>query len=45
MLYDTLMEKATDERSISHPLIAEAFKYPDDFSSATYRHRPARQMA
>lgn len=40
LLYDTLMAKATDEGSTSHPLIAEAFKYPDDFSSATYRLDP-----
>jgi microcin C transport system substrate-binding protein len=40
LLYDTLMAKATDEGSTNHPLIAEAFKYPDDFSSATYRLDP-----
>ncbi|CDX62015.1 putative oligopeptide transporter subunit; periplasmic-binding component of ABC superfamily transporter [Mesorhizobium plurifarium] len=37
LLYDTLMEQATDEGSVSHPLIAEAYKYPADYSSATYR--------
>lgn len=37
LLYDTLMQQATDEGSTSHPLIAEAYKHPDDFSSATYR--------
>ena len=37
LIYDTLMEQATDEASVSHPLIADAYKYPDDFSSATYR--------
>lgn len=37
LLYDTLMEQATDEGSVSHPLIAEAYKYPPDYSSATYR--------
>lgn len=37
LLYDTLMEQATDEGGVSHPLVAEAFSYPDDFSSATYR--------
>src|SRR4051794_9164079 len=37
LLYDTLMEQATDEASVSHSLIADAYKYPDDFSSATYR--------
>ena len=40
LLYDTLMEQATDEPSVSHPLIADAYKYPDDFSSATYRIDP-----
>ncbi len=34
------MEQATDEPSVSHPLIADAYKYPDDFSSATYRIDP-----
>lgn len=40
LLYDTLMEQATDEGSVSHPLIAEAYKHPDDYSSATYRLDP-----
>ncbi|PTE10270.1 extracellular solute-binding protein [Mesorhizobium helmanticense] len=40
MLYDTLMEQATDEGGTSHPLIADAYKYPDDYSSATYRLDP-----
>src|SRR5262245_12127024 len=40
LLYDTLMEQATDEPSVSHPLIAEAYKYPDDYASATYRLDP-----
>ncbi len=40
MLYESLMAKATDEGSTNHPLIAEAYKYPDDFSSATYRLNP-----
>ena len=37
LLYDTLMEQSMDEPSVSHPLLAEAYKYPDDYSSATYR--------
>ena len=45
LLYDTLMEQSTDEASVSHPLIADAFKYPDDYSSATYRLDPRAQMA
>lgn len=36
-LYDTLMKQATDESGVSHALIAEAFKFPEDYSSATYR--------
>ena len=37
LLWDLLMSKAIDEPSASHPLIAEAFTYPDDYSTATYR--------
>ena len=40
LLYETLMEQSVDEPSISHGLIADAFKYPADFSSATYRIDP-----
>jgi microcin C transport system substrate-binding protein len=40
LLYDTLMEQSIEEPSVSHPLVAEAFKYPDDYSSATYRLDP-----
>ncbi|WP_315920648.1 extracellular solute-binding protein [Mesorhizobium sp. SP-1A] len=40
LLYDTLMEQATDEGSVYHPLVAEAYKYPDDYSSVTYRLNP-----
>lgn len=40
LLYDTLMEQATDEPSTNHPLVADAFKFPPDFSSATYRIDP-----
>ena len=40
LLYDTLMEQSVDEGSVSHPLVADAYKYPDDFSSATYRLDP-----
>lgn len=43
MLYDTLMQQSTDQPGASHALIADAFKYPDDYSSATYRiHTDAR---
>jgi len=40
LLYETLMEQAIDEGSVSHPLIADAYKYPADYSSATYRLDP-----
>lgn len=40
LLYDTLMEQATDEPSVSHPLVADAYKHPADYSSATYRLDP-----
>ncbi|WP_019172651.1 extracellular solute-binding protein [Pseudaminobacter salicylatoxidans] len=40
LLYETLMEQSLDEPGVSHAMIAEAFKYPDDFSSATYRLNP-----
>ncbi len=39
-LYDTLMQQSMDRPGTSHALIAEAFKYPDDYSSATYRINP-----
>jgi microcin C transport system substrate-binding protein len=41
LLYDTLMEQSVDEPSTSHPLLAEAYSHPPDFSSATYRLNPA----
>lgn len=40
LLYDTLMTQSLEEPGTSYPLIAEAFSYPDDFSSATYRLDP-----
>lgn len=40
LLWDTLMQQSSDEPGTSHPLVAEAFKYPDDYSSATYRLNP-----
>ncbi|MCG6858740.1 MAG: extracellular solute-binding protein [Salaquimonas sp.] len=40
LLYDTLMEQSVDQPSASYGLVAEAFRYPDDFSSATYRINP-----
>lgn len=40
LLYDTLLVPALDEVSSAYGLLAEAVRYPDDFSSATYRLRP-----
>ncbi len=40
LLYDTLFQQSTDEPGVSHPLVAEAFKFADDYSSATYRLDP-----
>lgn len=40
LLFDTLMVSALDEPSSSYGLLAEAMKYPDDFSSVTFRLRP-----
>lgn len=40
LLYDTLLSNALDEPSSEYGLIAEAVKYPDDYSSVTYRLNP-----
>lgn len=40
LLYDTLFQQSIDEPGVSHPLVAEAFRYADDYSSATYRLDP-----
>ncbi len=38
-IYDTLLIPALDEVSTEYGLLAEAARYPDDFSSASYRLR------
>lgn len=40
LLYDTLMQQSLDEPGSSHGLIAEALKFPDDYSSVVYRIHP-----
>jgi microcin C transport system substrate-binding protein len=40
ILNETLMQQSLEAPGTSHPLLAEAFKYPDDYSSATYRLNP-----
>ena len=31
LLYDTLFQQSTDEPGVSHPLVAEALKYADEY--------------
>jgi len=40
LLWETLMQQSVDEAGTSHALVAEAFRFPDDYSSATYRLNP-----
>lgn len=40
LLWETLMQQSIAEPSTSHPLIADAYKHPADYSSATYRIDP-----
>ena len=40
LLYDTLMEQATDQPGTNYGLIAEAISYPDDFAWAKFRLNP-----
>jgi len=39
LIYDTLMTSSMDEVSTEYGLLAEAMKYPEDYSSVTYRLR------
>jgi microcin C transport system substrate-binding protein len=39
LIYDTLLVPALDEVSSEYGLLAEAVRYPDDFSSVTFRLR------
>jgi microcin C transport system substrate-binding protein len=39
LIYDTLMAASLDESSTEYGLLAEAMKYPADYSSVTYRLR------
>lgn len=39
LIYDTLMTSSLDEVSTEYGLLAEALRYPEDFSSVTYRLR------
>ncbi|NTJ41097.1 ABC transporter substrate-binding protein [Agrobacterium larrymoorei] len=44
-IYDTLMTPADDELSSSYGLLAEGLKYPDDFSSVTFKLRQQAKWA
>jgi microcin C transport system substrate-binding protein len=39
LIYDTLMSSSLDEVATEYGLLAEAVRYPEDFSSVTYRLR------
>ena len=39
LVYETLLTPSSDEISTDYGLLAEAFSYPDDYSSVTYRLR------
>ena len=40
LIYDTLMDQSPDEPGTAHALIAEAVRYPSDYSSVTFRLNP-----
>ncbi|UYQ71227.1 extracellular solute-binding protein [Pelagibacterium flavum] len=40
LVYETLTTQSADENSVAYGLLAEAFSYPDDFSSVTFRLNP-----
>ncbi|MGO4573136.1 extracellular solute-binding protein [Microvirga sp. 2TAF3] len=40
LIYETLVTPSLDEPSASYGLLAEAFSYPEDYSSVTFRLRP-----
>ena len=40
LLHDTLFQQSVDEAGAGHPQIADAYKFPADYSSATYRINP-----
>ena len=45
LVYDTLMTPSLDETSTSYGQLAEAFTYPDDISSVTFRMNPRAKWA
>ena len=45
LVFETLMTKSPDEIDAQYGLLAEAFRYPDDYSQATYRLRPEARFS
>src|SRR5690606_8737222 len=45
LVYDTLMTPSLDQTSTSYGQLAEAFTYPDDISSVTFRMNPRARWA
>lgn len=45
LVFDTLMTASLDETSTSYGQLAEAFTYPDDISSVTFRMNPRAKWA
>ncbi len=45
LVFDTLMTPSLDETSTSYGQLAEAFTYPDDISSVTFRMNPRAKWA
>ncbi len=45
LIYDTLMTPSLDETSTSYGQLAEAFTYPEDISSVTFRMNPRARWA
>jgi len=45
LIYDTLLTPSLDETSTAYGQLAEAFTWPDDFSSVTFRMNPRAKWA
>ncbi|WP_176086193.1 extracellular solute-binding protein [Martelella sp. HB161492] len=45
LVFETLMTSSPDEISTEYGLLAEALRYPDDYSQVTYRLRPEARFS
>jgi microcin C transport system substrate-binding protein len=45
LVFDTLLKPALDEPDSAYGLVAEAMRYPDDFSSVSFRLNPSAKFA